>query len=423
MAGEKDANGRREERYIIDSSRAGEFTGLIRPFSEPQTFVDRYAHTIYFNNQEHELPFEVLIRARRYADGHLDGHIDMETAFTREVKVEIEPGNTEKEREAGTFGSIMAENAKITKVLSNPITSPLVPYVATSYERTHYGVGDGCRVTVDNDVRYYVMEGLTAIPMATEDGTRVEVKTQNGYGNAAATKIKEALAAVNAEPIIQKKVAAYNLLCEHLRSRSGARPPAYEIEIESKLLLSGEHQYVIHSLKGDFLSGAVNDFEIFPEMPHTLERGKIYRYLFADDGVIRRINKGEGLDMTYTTKGGREIVDDAFGLGCIVKRRETERAVPASLERTVGRSLERRRKYIVVRKKSTGDTYSVQVDVSAYERERMFQVEIEGLAPDSPGAASRTAEDVALLTRFAVRKYPFLSPTKLTKEEWLRSIS
>ncbi len=55
--------------------------------------------------------------------------------------------------------------------------------------------------------------------------------------------------------------------------------------------------------------------------------------------------------------------------------------------------------------------------------ERLFQVEIEGLVPDAASAIKKAGEEIAVLTNFAVRKYPFLSPTKLTKEEWLRSIS
>ncbi len=412
-----------EERYIVSPALLGKFTQSLAGFVEIQKYPEDYVQTIYFNNPEHELPFEVSFRARRIASSHLGVTLTPNEIFRSEKKSEYVESKVVKEVDPPMeLGAIISRYSLLTKVLDNPITIPLAPYVATSYERNSYWVGSVARITIDRDIRYYLMDGLTPVYIATEEGARIEIKYPEEKSVAQGIKrVRDALAGINAEPTIQKKVASYNMLCDHLRSKSNRASPVPETEIEAKLSLDGEHQYVIHDIKRDFCNGLVRGFELLPELSYLLERGKLYRYKRANGGENVRINVGEGFSRTITVKNEGEIVNDGIELGCIIKRHKSEEIAGNYLEgETIG-TINRRRKYIVVQKIGTGNTYSIQVDTSTCMGQRLFQLEIEG-QPSSPGAEKEAIEDITLLAAFLLKKYPFLSPTKLTKRKWLNDM-
>jgi len=62
---------RTEKRYIISSPEI--FLDRISPYVERKRFSNNeYVQTIYFNNDEHVVPFEFSIKARRYMPGFSD---------------------------------------------------------------------------------------------------------------------------------------------------------------------------------------------------------------------------------------------------------------------------------------------------------------------------------------------------------------
>jgi len=57
---------RKEERYYLSKQKADEFKKEIKEISFLRKFKDNYSKTIYFNNDEHEVPFGLSIKARKY---------------------------------------------------------------------------------------------------------------------------------------------------------------------------------------------------------------------------------------------------------------------------------------------------------------------------------------------------------------------
>lgn len=56
---------RTEKRYIISSSE--DFLRKISPYAQRKRFSDdEHVQTIYYNNEEHAVPFDLAIKARRY---------------------------------------------------------------------------------------------------------------------------------------------------------------------------------------------------------------------------------------------------------------------------------------------------------------------------------------------------------------------
>lgn len=352
---------RTEERFIMKVSDSERLTKRIDCIADREDYENQYTHTIYFDNPEHELPFEVSLRARRYADSYLNGPLNTGEQYKIDDKIELNSSRLLKRSQPMELGSIISANSSLTAVPPNPINSPLIPYMATSYKRDRYLLRGGITVTIDRDIRYYILEDLVPRYMTTEPGTRVELKTANGH-NTDMTKmaeIREVLAETNAEATIEKKIAAYNMVCNYLRTKMNRPTPKPEIEIEAKLSLDGNSQYVIHRIKQDFFNGSINGFALAAGFSYTLERGKLYRYISTGNETNARINVGEGFDRTLTVKSKEAIVEDGVGLGCILKRHKSESAVPQSFSGGTLGIIERRRKYIIVERKDTGNTYSI----------------------------------------------------------------
>ena len=55
-----------EEGYFLDRNNIARFIDRISEFSVPKIFDEKCNRTLYFNNDEFEVPFTRSVRARRY---------------------------------------------------------------------------------------------------------------------------------------------------------------------------------------------------------------------------------------------------------------------------------------------------------------------------------------------------------------------
>ena len=420
---------RKEERFYVPTSRIGSFIDAISMIARPKSFQTDYNETLYLNNAEHEVPFGISIKARRYSDMHWDSQVqlDINTEWLFEMKRELVSGSSllrEKEREKLILSQILEKMKTLNRIGNVPVTSPLVPYVADNYRRRHFEVigADEFRITVDDALKYFFFEsGLNGTQIGKEDYSRVEIKVpKEKMGSLELQKIQSQLDKLEAEPVISKKDMAHNLLSDYLRRKSNRPVNPSDTEIESKLILGDESQHVFHQIKRDFHDGVIDGYSILEGFPFTLEAGKLHRYVITPDGRYLRISM-KGDKKKVISKTDSEIMENSYGLNCILKRTEVREEFSPDVLSLPSRTIYRKRKYFLVENKKTGETYCVLIDRSTLDGQTMFQMEVEGtLLSPSPSEVKATVEDIAYLTKSIVNRYDNLTPTTLAKLDWLR---
>lgn len=418
---------RKEERYIIETSKAEKFIEELKPIISPEVFSVDYNHTLYFNNSEHEVPFEASIKGRRYASGPFSGNLDPEEEWIFEIKRDIISENSrlrEKQRENLRLKEILEKLSKMDKIETSPINFPLGPYVVDSYRRRHYRGGDDFRITLDDNLVYHFLEGgFSGKEIGREDYTRVEVKIPvHKISSAEVQRISNVLNMLEAEQIISKKDMAYNLLSKYLRNKYGRSVPSSDIEIEAKLLLDKEHQHVFNQIKNDIENKSIEGFVIPKEFPYVLEGGKLHYYIINPQNDYLRISV-KGKAKTIISKENSEIIGDAFGLNCIIKRKEIKEPLSDDVLSLPSKIIYRKRKYFIAENEKTRNSYSILIDRSTYDHNELFQMEIEGLLLN-PSATEETEiiQEIADLTNKLIKKYPILKPAPLTKLDWLKTL-
>lgn len=420
---------RKEERYYLATSALQEFLTQIKPISSQRNFLTDYNHTLYFNNTEHEVPFELSIKARRYSASSLEESFELtpDTEWIFELKRDLIFENTrfrKKERSNLQLQEIIKQLQCQNNVIGAPITINLTPYVANAYTRQHFHIGgiEEFRITIDSSIGYYLFEsGFKAKQIGKEDYARIELKVPiDKLDSLEFKKVQILLKELGAENIISKKDMAYNLLTKYLRTKINRRVMPSDTEIEAKLLLEGKNQHVFHRIKQDFKEGNILGFKLLKEFPYTLEGGKIHRY-FLIDGQSKRVSlKGELKKII--SKQNLEIAPDPFNLNCIVKRREIKTPFNPDLTGP-SQMIYRKRKYFLVENQQNGISYCILIDRCTCGHNELFQMEIEGLLLSSSGEPEKDIiEDIASIANQLVKKYNVLTPTTLTKLDWLKSL-
>ncbi len=420
---------RKEERYYIKNPQVKGFIEKLALITHPKVFPNNYNQTLYFNNSEHEVPFEISIKARRYRCSREGEHLKLipDEKWIFEIKRDLVRKNSrlrQKKRKNLKLDEIL-------KILQNKIrnliiTSSLQPYVADSYRRRHYVInGKGqFRITIDDKLKYYLFESkINATQIGKENYSRVEIKVpQNKLNSPEFHKIKKLLQKSEAETIVSKKDTAYNLLSEYLRNKYNRNVKPSNIEIEAKLSLSGKNQYVFHQIKNDFYNDVFKGFKIPKDFSYTLEGGKLHRYIITPDNHYLRISmKGESKKVIY--KENSEVVNDPFGLNCILKRSEIKVPLPLNFPISPSKTLYRKRKYFIVENKINKNSYCILIDRCTFDNNELFQMEVEGLLLSPTEDKEREViKDIVYITKQLIKKYRFLKPTTLTKLDWLKNL-
>lgn len=420
---------RKEERYIINKTKTQDFVKKISQITSPEIFPTNYNHTLYFNNVEHEVPFEVSIKGRRYGYEGFTGSFEPEEKWIFEIKEDFISKNSRlrrKQRENLTLEEILKKLSGGKLLGGYHITSPLGVYGADSYRRSHYKIKgkDNFRITIDDDITYYLFEErFNGNEVGREDYSRVEIKIlPHEPGSPEVYLIHNILEELGAEPTVSKKDMLYNLITDYLRRKTQCYVKPSNIEIEAKMLLGRENQHVFHQIKKDFYSGFINGFVIPENFPYTLEGGKLHRYVITPNGGYVRISI-KGKSKKVVSKEGSGIVADPLGLNCIIKRREIKESLSGNLLALPSKTLHRKRKYFIVENEKSKNQYCILIDRCTYDDDELYQMEVEGLLlSPSRDEEKELVRDVAYLTNQLIKKYPVLKPTTLTKLEWLKNM-
>lgn len=423
---------RKEERYYLEKSKTGDFLKNLSSIAQSKSFLNHWNQTLYFNNSEHEVPFEVSIKARKYAHSPwgVSFKLDLDEEWIFEIKKDliIEKSRLrQKERKNLALGKILKILQDKKKIVDSPLTFPLRPYIADDYRRKHYIIkgNDEFRITLDEEVKYYILDkNPKGKHLGSEDYTRVEFKVpQAELYSGELCKIENLLRKLNAESIISKKDMAYNLLSDYLKKKFARQVKPSDIEIEAKLSLGGKNQHVFHQIKNDFFGGFIKGFVIPRNFPYTLESGKLHRYVSFGNNQYKRISI-KGMSKKLVFKNNAEVMEDPFGLNCIIKRREIEEPFSLELADLPSKTIYRKRKYFIVENKANRNSYCILLDRCHYNDQELFQIEIEGLLLSPTKEEEKVIiEDIAYLTNQILRRYKFLKPNPLSKLDWLKSIS
>lgn len=449
---EVDLPNRREIRFVLPTERHTDVLALLSSLNfEPEIFSDRtVTRTIYFNNQAHEVPWGLSIKAREYFHQRSldnEGRLDFNVPYLVEVKVGGAKDEKTKTRFKMRLGNAMAFLQESVQI--PVLTSPIRPFVADEYERLHFRPKNGnshdARITCDYSPSYFLIKEDGSVHLLTnERSARVEIKTAPGFQSPQITKLIDELTQLGGVPTISKKVTAYNWESVYYKDFGGK--PVKDLaglEIESKLVVIDRYPFQLFSILALRLREGLGGFRIQSTFPYINESGSINSY-YQSEGQV-----GEGVKFLTRPTGAKaifksetEVVPDQYNLGCILKRRETKGAYfPAIAEefarilteqerqcgqpfRLVGQ-LERLRKAFWVKHDVGQRVYHVSIDKCDSGNKIFYELEIEYIGTKGnslPSPEIVVVREIADLTKAIVDLYPqSFRVEPLTKLTWIKS--
>lgn len=404
-----------EKRYIVPSS--DDFIRYISPFTERIRFSDnKTVQTIYFNNDNHFLPFDYTIKARRYMPTLSDNPQLDDSNYLIDIKTS--DGN---EKIKNRFEASLQE---LLQYLDGEFDQHLRPFTVVVYNRQHFRPRNNnrTRITIDDNLIYFYFQPgeSKAIQIAQEEYPVIEVKEGGNDGN---DDINNALKLAKAVPLISKKYRSFMRL-----NKFHEKLPDYGVikdltgyEIESKL--SSDSEDVFQAML-DLFREEDSGFIMPKDYPYVHETSSINRYYRGSNGIYKATLKANMARLTI--KGETQILDNKSGLTCILKRKENkgQRVTvwsPKLESDELLNELSRKRKVFWVQSPETTRLYHISLDKCQNEDRELKQVEVEysGLYSSTPLNEGEIVSDIAHITDMLIDKFSELKPTTLTKEEWL----
>lgn len=418
-----DLQKRIERRYAL--ARAECFVASLSDLIEPIEFSDCcWTETIYFNTDEHIVPFETSVKARRYIQDHdRPPTLDDATPYLLEIKI----GMGEYKRKKRTHTLPLGEVLRILPK-KYPTAEPLRPYVADIYRRKHYRVA-GCediRITIDTDTSFYYFptDEKKALFLGREKIARVEIK-EGRPPRHVIDRINAALAACGAVPMVSKKFSAYALLRDYRYGRF--LPPVRNefpgTEFESKLTCLSEQ---IFSPIKEFFRDTREGFQVCASCPFTIELSAAHAY-YRDENGVYKIVVGTRKHPTIIRK------EESVGQRHILARAEIKKNISfaeAALRHAgtlIGQFRKNKRRFLL-ECIETGRVYSITLDYCVVRQSRLTQLEIEyyGILADmvsgTPGQRETIEKDITTIARIISSRFPQLIPTSMTKKQWLQRV-
>ena len=442
---EVDLPERREIRLILPGDRRQELFALLSEGFQEVCFSDRsITRTIYFNNQNHEVPWGYSLKARQYlpqrslAEG---GLLDKDQVCLVEIKGSIDRFSKSKTR----FEMTLEEASQF---LRNNVpfflTQPLVPVVADEYERHHFrpiGSNGKSRITCDINPSYFLIDQDLGVHFLDEElSVRVELKTALGQETPQIDDLFLRLQDLGARKSVSKKVTAYSFEKNYYKSSDGLpQKELTDMEIESKLVVVDEDPSAFFNRLVRQMRDGIGDFIIQETFPNIVESGSLNSYYEGSTAYegIKFLSRATAARPIL--KSQSEIAVDEYGLSCILKRSEVKedyfplerfdevlRAYEEKLDtslKLVG-VLERLRKAFWVINQKTRRVYHVSIDrCREDEGEELYELEVEYSGIKAPLSANPEPEiiaDIANLTKGIIDANPSsVRPEPLTKFEWV----
>ena len=394
------------------------------------SFPNPVNQTLYFNNNEHEVPFTYSIRGRRYQQEPFKDHFKLKPSdkWIFEVKnTRSEHGRFirhKRRNEMLPLREILARVKKMNQLGRIKIPHKLSLYAAASYRRNHFIESErGIRVTMDQDVRYFTFNDLTGTLLGVSNKAIVELKIPPGRTSIPLVrKIQSLLRKENAEQGISKKATIFNLIEEKAkRSGEAYKEPNHNTEIKAKIALDAEDQTIFPRIRTDLAEGRIEGFRLSKSYSNVMETGKLYHYIQMPTHEYVRFETS-GQARSATIKENFQVVQDPFRLGNVIKRREVEEPIQPDMLKLPYKILTRRRKYFMVEREGGSREYAVMMDRSTHRGHELYQLEVEDvLSSPSQRTESRSINDVSSLANYLIEEYS-LEPTTLTKNQWLMSL-
>lgn len=417
-----------EKGFVIKKENLNKFVShLLKIASLDNT--KKYNQTIYFNNKEHEVPFKLSIRARKYSNTPDVGDISLLSKWVFETKENYVKNGVKtsyKKREKLSLKEII-KKINSQKIEHYKFENALYPCLMSVNKREHYLINNNpkFRVTIDTDMKYFVFkENLEYVKIGSEPYVRVEIKYPKTVEKLKEIKIiYDLLETCDYKLIVSKKDMAYHYFRSYLSKKYNRKKPKTNTEIEAKFVFTENNQNIIQNIKKDITNGEIKGFKLWTRYPFFAEGAAIHRYVFKkDSNKMHRITL-KGLNQKLVVKSNSEILKDKYGLNCILKRKEVEKKFDPSLLQLPYKILKREKKHFVI-KNSVGTKYHISIDRTLIyetikENKELYQLEIERISYNpSEKELKKTIEDIGFISNFVVKKYPFLKPTPLTKIEW-----
>lgn len=445
---------RREIRFILPIEKQGEVLPLLHERFEPLIFSDRnITRTIYFNNQNHEVPWGYSLKARQYFHRRAfedNSFLDNSESYFVEIKASTSEFDRTKQRFEMTLGeaSVFLNDNVGVPVLAEPLR----PFVANEYERFHFTLKGGehgnTRITCDIAPSYFLIEknGILRL-LGEEPSLRIEIKTAPQQTAPELDIFEDQLQGLGARKTVSKKTAAFSLENHYLtRAAPRLKKELSEVEIESKLIVTDKNPAAFFNQLTTQMRGGLGRFVIRDAFPYVVESGSFNSYFLP-----KGLNNTEGVKVLArptvakaVLKSESEIIQDRYGLGCILKRKEvkgeyfpltedkleeilreqeTNLGMPLVLVGEIARS----RKAFWVENKKTGRVYHISIDRCQATGHSLHQLEVEYIGTSGECldlAEGEIIRDVVDLTNKIVETYPSsVKPEPLTKLAWLRSLA
>src|SRR3989475_12605570 len=323
---------RAEIRYYIDAHKAQRFKLNLFELMSLNSFPNPVNQTLYFNNEEHEVPFTYSIRGRgaerKPLRARLNGKLSAKGMF--EVKnARSEDGRfirNKRRNEMLPLREILSRANRMNRLGRVRIPHKLGLYAAASYSRNHFLESDrGLRVTMDENVRYFTFEGLAGTMLGASNRAIVELKISPGRTSSPLVrKIHGLLRKENAEQGISKKATIFNLIEDRARKSGEAyKEPSHNTEIKAKVALDAEDQELFPRIRNDLSEGKIEGFRLSDSYPNVMETGKLYHYVRVPTHEYVRFETS-GQSRSATIKENFQVVQDPYRLGNVIKRREIE---------------------------------------------------------------------------------------------------
>jgi len=415
---------REELRYLCDSPQ--EFISLIHRFFTQTRFSENDSiETIYFDNDEHVLPFIASARARRYCTSTCELPALNNDQYFLEFKVS---DGTTKSKERSEDSLERATEIANERPLA--LRGLLRPYVAIQYHRNHYVPrrGTGMRVTVDTDIRYFFFpqgeKNAVAIGQENHFG-RVEIKDAGSHPHLRTT-LSQALDRTHSIPIISKHFTAYRFLHTYRRTHF-PRAPVNEFptqKIKTKLEAPGLSERLFHPARDIFTNNTSMTHTICPTYPYVAESARIHRYHLINDHVVKALVRGNRVSIITPTHNTQEY-EQRGHLLILNRSQRTEfshlRECASILSSPLAAEIESKKKMFWLSNRLSGRMYRIALDRSTHETDALYQIEIEyqgATAPVDP-SLDAIAHDIETIAQRLTAIDPGLTYSQRTKSQWL----